>query len=129
MTRLISTLNAAYEVPEGRSWLKVHAVSLGLTVVMAVLIVTALLLVLAGGHLVGFVGQGPGVSSVGLIVGKVLQWMLALAFVVLAFALIYILRTRCQGTALVLDHPRVSSRRTAMGVVFTRSTWLPSFLQ
>jgi membrane protein len=89
MTQLISTLNAAYEVPEGRSWLKVHTISLGLTVVMAILIVAALLLVLAGGHLVGFVAQGLGVSSVALIVGKVLQWMLALAFVVFAFALIY----------------------------------------
>ena len=88
MTELISTLNAAY-VPEGRSWLKVHTISLGLTVVMAVLIVTALLLVLAGGDLGEFVGQGLRISSVTLIVGKVLQWMLALAFVVLAFALIY----------------------------------------
>jgi hypothetical protein len=128
MTQLISTLNAAYEVPEGRSWLKVHLISLGLTVVLAVLIVTALLLVLAGGHLVGFVGQelsesrgtgcwqsaamdaGSGVRGIGLCADL-------------------LLRARCQGTALVLDHPRVSSGRAAMGVAFTRATWLPSLLQ
>ena len=89
MTQLISTLNAAYEVPEGRSWLKVHAISLGLTVALAVLIITALLLVLAGGQLVDVVGNGLGVSHIALIVGKICQWVLALAFVVLAFALIY----------------------------------------
>jgi len=89
MTQLISTLNAAYEVPEGRSWLKVHAISLGLTVALAVLIITALLLVLAGGQLVDVVGNGLGVSHIALIVGKICQWVLALTFVVLAFALIY----------------------------------------
>jgi membrane protein len=58
MTQLISTLNAAYEVHEGRSWLKVHVISLGLTVVMAVLGIAELLLVLVSGKFFAFIGQG-----------------------------------------------------------------------
>src|ERR1700740_1521230 len=53
MTQLMSTLNAAYEVREARSWIKVHATSLGLTVAMSLLIIAALLLILAGGWVVG----------------------------------------------------------------------------
>ena len=89
MTQLISTLNAAYEVREGRSWIAVHLVSLGLTVAMAIFIIAALFLVLAGGGVVVYVGQAFGFSSIFVIVGKVLQWALALFFVVLAFAVVY----------------------------------------
>ena len=89
MTQLISTLNAAYEVHEGRSWLRVHIVSIGLTAVMAILIIMALFLVLAGGQLVEFVGRGLGLNSSALIIGKALQLGLALGFAVLAFAIIY----------------------------------------
>ena len=89
MTQLISTLNAAYEVHEGRSWLRVHVISLGLTVVMAVLVITALLLVLVGGKFFAFIGHGLASNYFAVAFGKFLQWTLALAFVVLAFAIIY----------------------------------------
>jgi membrane protein len=89
MTQLMSTLNAAYEVREGRSWLKVHLISLGLTVAMSLLIIAALLLVFAGGWLIDLTGRAVGLQSAFLIAGRILQWVLALGFVVLAFALIY----------------------------------------
>ncbi len=89
VTQLMSTLNAAYEVQEARSWLKVHLISLALTIAMSLFLITALVLVLAGGSVVEFVGQIVGLSTASLIVGKVLQWILAVGFVVLAFAVIY----------------------------------------
>jgi len=89
ITQLISTLNAAYEVREGRSWIRVHLISLALTIAMSMLLITALLLVLVGGQVVDFIGQIVGLSAALLILGKVLQWTLAVGFVVLAFALIY----------------------------------------
>ena len=61
MTQLISTLNAAYEVREERSWLKVHGISLALTLAISVLAIGSLFLVLAGGQLI---------NSVGLLVGS-----------------------------------------------------------
>lgn len=86
---LMSTLNAAYEVREGRSWLRVHLISLGLTIAMSMLIIAALLLIFAGGWFVGFIGQTLGLNEAFLVAGRVLQWTLALGFVVLAFAVIY----------------------------------------
>jgi len=89
MTQLISTLNAAYEVHEERSWITVHLLSLGLTIAMAMFIIAALFLVLAGGGIIEYMGEVLGLSSISVIIGKTLQWALALFFVVLAFAVIY----------------------------------------
>ena len=49
MTQLMSTLNAAYEVHEGRSWIVVRLISVALTIAMSILIIMALLLPLGGG--------------------------------------------------------------------------------
>ena len=89
MTQLISTLNAAYEVKENRSWLRVHLISLALTLAMSVLLIVAVFLVLSGGQMAESVAQATGFSKVVFVVVKILQWTLALAFVVFAFAAIY----------------------------------------
>jgi membrane protein len=89
ITQLISTLNAAYEVREGRSWMKVHLTSLGLTIAMSILMIAALLMILAGGHLIALLGEARGLHSAALIVAKILRWGFAFGSVVLAFAIIY----------------------------------------
>ena len=88
-TQLMSTLNAAYEVRETRSWLRVHLISLALTLAMAAMLIVALFLVLAGGQIIASIGQSVGMSAPAFILAKILQWLLALAFVVFAFAVIY----------------------------------------
>lgn len=89
MTQLMSTLNAAYEVREDRSWLKVHLISLALTLAMSILVIAALFLVLAGGQVVASMGQALGLNAAAFVAIKVLQWIFALTFVVFAFAIIY----------------------------------------
>jgi membrane protein len=88
-TQLISTLNGAYEVRETRSWVKVHLISLGLTIAISILIVTALLLLLLGGEAIAYLGQILSMGTIALFAAKLLQWAFALGFVVLAFALVY----------------------------------------
>jgi len=88
-TQLISTLNGAYEVHESRSWVKVHLISLGLTVAISILIVAALLLILLGGEAIAYLGQILRMGTFAFVAAKVLQWAFALGFVVLAFALVY----------------------------------------
>lgn len=44
MTQLMSTLNSAYEVKESRSWLRVHLISLALTLAMSILVILAMFL-------------------------------------------------------------------------------------
>jgi membrane protein len=89
MTQLMSTLNAAYEVRESRSWIKVHLISLALTLAMSALLIVALFLVLAGGQIIASVGQDTGLSTPAFIFAKILQWLSALVFVIFAFAVIY----------------------------------------
>jgi membrane protein len=89
MTQLMFTLDAAYEVRESRSWLKVRLISLGLTIAMTFLLIVALLFVFAGGKLFAWTGLVLGLHSAFSILTGVLQWTFALIFVVLAFALIY----------------------------------------
>ena len=89
ITQLMSTLNSAYRVREGRSWLKVHLISVGLTVGIAILTIVALLLILAGGQVAEFMGSRLGLSAAIVIIWKAVQWILALAFILLAFAAIY----------------------------------------
>lgn len=89
MTQLISNLNNAYEVREQRSWIKVHLISLALTLVMSVLVIAALLLVLGGGHLANYFGNVRGYGPPLVWSWRFLQWTISIGFIVMAFALIY----------------------------------------
>lgn len=88
-TQLMSTLNVAYAVRETRSWIRVHAISLGLTVIISLLIIVALLLVLGGGYVAEFLGREIGWSRFFVMGWKVLQWLVAIAFVMVAYAIVY----------------------------------------
>ncbi|HET9405962.1 MAG TPA: YihY/virulence factor BrkB family protein [Candidatus Sulfotelmatobacter sp.] len=89
MTQLIAMLNVAYEVQERRSWIKVHLISLGLTLIMMAFVLAAMLLVLAGGMAANFLGSHLGLSSAVIVAWKVVQVVLAIAFVTFGFAVIY----------------------------------------
>jgi membrane protein len=89
MNAIGQALNVAYDVPETRPWWKLRLLSMGLTVALAILIISALLIVLYGGRLgdflAGFIGEGHAFS----LAWKILQYPIALAFVFIAFSLIY----------------------------------------
>jgi membrane protein len=89
MSSMISTLNAAYRVRESRSWFKIRAIALALTIAISILLLTALLIVLAGGYVVDWIGAKLHLLSIVVLVGKALQWPTALFFLVLSFSLIY----------------------------------------
>lgn len=89
MTQLMSTLNAAYEVREKRSWVRVHLISIALTLAMSILIVIALVLILFGGDGVTRVSHHLSLPGFVFTATKVFEWVLALGFVVFAFAIIY----------------------------------------
>ena len=88
MSSMISALNGVYQVREGRSFLKYRAIALGLTISMAILIISALLLVLVGGHISDLIAARYG-SHITVIAWKVLQWVAVLLFLSLSFSLIY----------------------------------------
>jgi membrane protein len=86
---LAQALNAAYDVPETRPWWKVRLISIALTVAIAVLIISALLLVLYGGQLGHFLAAFVHEGYAFTVAWKVLQWPISLAFVFIAFSFIY----------------------------------------
>lgn len=87
---LTTALNKAYDVEEEtRPFWRVRLTSLGLTVSLAVLINTALLLVLYGGRLGIKVTELVGLDGGFLNFWKLLQWPIVIGCVMLAFNLIY----------------------------------------
>ncbi|HEX8632776.1 MAG TPA: YihY/virulence factor BrkB family protein [Pyrinomonadaceae bacterium] len=91
MTAICQTLNVAYEVEETRPWWKVRLISLGLTVALAVLVLSALTLMLFGGHIAEYIAASFSFGQVFTWGWKILQWPVVLLFVLAAFGLIYYL--------------------------------------
>lgn len=89
MGAITDALNAAYGVEESRPWWKQRSISVGLTVALSVLIISALLLVLGGSKIADHLAGSYGFGSVFTLTWKIVQWPIVLAFMLLAFALIY----------------------------------------
>src|SRR5678816_1606908 len=51
LSAITTSLNTAYDLKETRPWWKQRLTAIGLTVVLSILIISALLLVVAGGHI------------------------------------------------------------------------------
>jgi membrane protein len=89
MGAISETLNIAYKVKETRPWWKVRLVSVFLTVALAILIICALAIILYGGTIGDAVAGRYGLSDPFRITWRILQWPIALAFVLATFNLIY----------------------------------------
>jgi membrane protein len=89
MGAISESLNAAYDLKETRSWWKVRLIAVGLTLALSFLIVSSLVLVLYGHDLADAIAGRFGLGEAFALAWKVIQWPIVLAFVLLAFALIY----------------------------------------
>lgn len=89
MGAISDTLNDAYGVKEQRPWWKVRLVAIVLTIAVSILIVVALAIVLFGGQIGDRLATHFGFSGIFTIVWKILQWPIALFFLLLTFDLIY----------------------------------------
>src|SRR5215218_7399578 len=89
MAAVGDTLNSAYGVRESRPWWRVRLVSLGLTVALAVLIVSALALMFYGGEIGESLAARLNLGDAFEAVWAILQWPILLAFVLFGFALIF----------------------------------------
>ena len=89
MGAISQTLNTAYNVTETRPWWKVRIVSVLLTIALAVLIVAALAIVLYGGSIGEALANRYGLGQSFRTTWNILQWPIALFFVLGTFNLIY----------------------------------------
>jgi len=89
VSSMISALNLAYGAREQRSWLRVRATALFLTLFISILLLASLILVLLSGHLLDWLGARLGLTPEAVALWKALQWPAAIVFMLLSYALIY----------------------------------------
>lgn len=89
MGAISESLNAAYNVKESRPWWRARLVSISLTIAIAVLIMTALILILYGGDIAEKIAASYGYGDMFTTMWTILQWPIVLFFILLAFSLIY----------------------------------------
>ncbi|MFN2517104.1 MAG: YihY/virulence factor BrkB family protein [Pyrinomonadaceae bacterium] len=89
MGAIIEALNVAYDVKETRVWWRRTLLAILLTIGLAVLIITALALMFYGSHIAEGIANRYGFGAAFTAAWTVLQWPVVLAFVFLAFELIY----------------------------------------
>jgi membrane protein len=86
---MISALNLAYHVREDRSWFKVRAIALGLSLLISILLLTGLFAGLVGSHFLRWFGTGLRMDPVVVLAWKAIQWAAAILFVTMSCALVY----------------------------------------
>lgn len=86
---ITETLNAAYGVKESRSFWRVRLSAVALTITLAALIISALALVFYGGEIGRAVANWFGFGQAFRLASHIIQWPIVIAFLLLAFALIY----------------------------------------
>ena len=89
LTAIIDTLNRAYDIEETRPWWKVRLLAIGLTVGLAVFILAAFTLVVAGPELARTLVQRFGLDWAVATVWTVVQWPIVFLLVAFAVALTY----------------------------------------
>jgi membrane protein len=89
LTAIIDTLNRAYDIDETRPWWKVRLLAIGLTVGLAVFILTAFALVVAGPEVAHALADRLGLASAVATAWTIVQWPIVFALVAFGVALTY----------------------------------------
>ena len=89
VTAIIDTLNQAYDIQEARPWWKVRLLAVALTIALAIFMVVAFVLVVAGPPIAERIAGWFGLGAVFTWTWLVLQWPVVFLLVALAVAIIY----------------------------------------
>lgn len=89
MVSIITTLNAAYDITEGRPWWKVRLTAIGLTIGLSLFILTSISLVLVGPSVAEHLATSMGLGAAFKWAWWILQWPVVLALVALAMGFVY----------------------------------------
>ncbi|MDQ6680250.1 MAG: YihY/virulence factor BrkB family protein, partial [Pseudomonadota bacterium] len=91
MYAIMQQLNITYDVGEGRGFLRARLVAIALSLLFVVLVLGGFSLIVLGGQIQNWLGSRFGFSGALLAFFIVFRWMIILAGLLLAFALIYYL--------------------------------------
>lgn len=86
---MISSLNRAYHVRDSRSWFKVRAIALGLSALIAILVLLTMVMGLVGGRFVDRIGSELGLRPIFVLAWRALRWPVVILFVAMSCSLIH----------------------------------------
>ena len=86
---MCNTLNAAYDITEGRPWWKVRLTAIGITIGLALFILISMTLVVAGPNLAEKVAEAMRLGPAFTWTWKMLQWPVVFTLVATAVALVH----------------------------------------
>jgi membrane protein len=89
MVAATDALNSAYDIEEGRPWWKVRLNAIAMTVGLAVFVLTAFTLVVAGPVIAESIAGRFGLGAAFTITWNIVQWPVAFALVAVAVGLVY----------------------------------------
>ena len=89
MVSMCSTLNAAYDITEGRPWWKVRLIGIGLTVGLALFVLLSMTLIIGGPAIARNIAEHAGLGQAFVWTWYVLQWPVVFLLVATAIAMIY----------------------------------------
>jgi len=89
VSSIMDALNRCYHVKDSRPYWKQKLISIALTIALSGLTIAALTIILYGGDIAQFVGSHTGLSDPIVLAWRIVQWPIAIFFVVAAFALLY----------------------------------------
>jgi membrane protein len=89
LVAIVSSLNRAYDIEESRPWWKVRLTAVGLTIALALLVLTSFTLVVAGPTIAEHLASSFWAGAVFEWSWKILQWPVAFFLVSMAVGLVY----------------------------------------
>jgi membrane protein len=97
VTAVVESLNVVYELRETRPWWKQKLTVVGLTVALAALIISALVLVLYGGKIGQTLATYVGLGDVFKVAWEILHWPLTFGAMFMSFSVIYYFGPNVRG--------------------------------
>ncbi len=89
MVSVIDAMDRAYDIEDSRPWWKRRLIAIGLTIGLALFILTSFALIVAGPWLADFLGRSFGLSAVFTWAWKILQWPIVFLLASTGFGLVY----------------------------------------
>ena len=86
---MCTTLNAAYDITEGRPWWKVRLVAIGLTIGLALFVLVSMTLIMAGPWMATEIAERTGLGGAFEWTWKIAQWPIVFILVATALAILY----------------------------------------
>ena len=91
MVSVIDAMNRAFDIEDSRPWWKRRLVAIGLTIGLALFILTSFALIVAGPWLADFAGRQFGLAPAFTLAWKIVQWPIVFLLACTGFGLVYFL--------------------------------------